>query len=157
MGLLRKVAARVVGRVRSRQDSRSAPAVAAPSSAAPSSAAPLQNAAALAHIECGAQELKERLDIGETVVIVDVRASAGASAGADSLPRARRIPLDELATRWSELADADEIVCVCADGSASLRAARLLRERGLMNATCLDGGLSGWAAVGGQLVGPEPG
>lgn len=152
MGLLRKVAARVVGRVRGRQD-----APPASGAAASSSAAPLQNAAALAHIECGAQELKERLDAGETVVIVDVRPSAGPSAGLASLPWARRIPLDQLATRWSELADADEIVCVCADGSASLQAARLLRERGLMNATCLDGGLSGWTAVGGQLVGPDQG
>lgn len=156
MGLLRKMASRVVGRVRGGHASQpdagapasAAPASAAPASVAPASAAPSADAAQLASIECGPQELKERLDCGELVVIVDVRVP---DPQARSLPGARSLALEELDTRWQELAAADEIVCTCDDGTRSTQAARFLRSRGLINATCLEGGLAAWAAVGGRL------
>lgn len=150
MGLLRnvagKVAARVVGRLRPGEGPAPASAPSGPAVASPASSS---SDGALERLDCGAQELKERLEAGEVVVIVDVR-PAGRAAG-DSLPGARRLPLAELPARWQELAQADEIVCACDDGRASLEAARLLRARGLINATRLEGGIAAWAAIGGPL------
>ena len=91
------------------------------------------NAAGLATLDCGAQELKERVEAGESVLVVDVRPRERSAAG--SLPGARGLPLAELEARWQELAQADEIVCACDDGLQSGQAARLLRARGLINAT----------------------
>ncbi|HJN74561.1 MAG TPA: rhodanese-like domain-containing protein [Myxococcota bacterium] len=103
----------------------------------------------LANIECGAQELRERLEVGEHIVIVDVRTSAEVASGV--LPGALHIELSQLRTRWEELKDADEIVCYCATGARSLEAATLLRQKGLINATSLEGGLGAWASAGGEL------
>ncbi len=152
MGILRRVAARVVGRVRDRQPSQAAPRSAGPAPATPAPSAAVDGGAVLAAetlqtLGCDPQELRERLDAGESVVIVDLR--AGTQGG---IPGARHIPSAELATRWSELADADEIVLYDDSGATSEDAARLLRDRGLINATSLDGGLAAWRALGGRVV-----
>lgn len=111
-----------------------------------------QLAEALATIECGAQELWERIGAGEPVTVVDVREPFEMLAGV--LPDAIAIPLGELPSRWRELESANEIVCYCASGVRSLEAARLLRDNGLFNATSLDGGIGAWMAVGGAVVRP---
>jgi rhodanese-related sulfurtransferase len=125
----------------------------------PSSAPPLRPAKAapnnnlgseLASIECGAQEVRERLEAGEPVVIVDVREIFELEQSG-MLIGALHIPLRELPARWEELADADEIVCYCAAGARSLNAAHLLRENGLFNATSMEGGIAAWKAIGGQV------
>jgi rhodanese-related sulfurtransferase len=108
------------------------------------------DAVSLANIECGAQELKERLDTGETVVIVDVRTDGEVAGGV--IPGAIHIPLQALDARWKELEKADEIVCYCAAGMRSLRAAELLRSKGLINATSLEGGVGAWTAISGELT-----
>ncbi|MED5371570.1 MAG: rhodanese-like domain-containing protein [Myxococcota bacterium] len=128
-------------------------APAAPARPAPTPPVPPQdqdNAASLANIECDAQELYERLEAGESIVIVDVRTDGEVAGG--MLPSAHHIPLQQLEARWRELEDADEIVCYCAVGARSLRAAELLRTKGLINATSLEGGLPAWKAAGGKLA-----
>ena len=116
---------------------------------APPPPPPLE-ATSVATIEAGAQEIKERLDAGEPVVLLDVRQPEETAAGI--IAGARHIPLPELRSRWEELADCNEIVCYCARGGRSLQAAQLLREKGLFNATSLEGGVAQWAAIGGNLV-----
>lgn len=145
MGLLRRVARKVASTL-----GGGAPAPARPAAPAPPRDEPVAEAEAFASIECGAQELKERLDAGEEVVIVDVRGPGEAARG--SLPGARALPLSQLEARWQELADADEIVCTDAGDGAAVRAARLLRAKGLINATALEGGVQAWTAVGGRLA-----
>jgi rhodanese-related sulfurtransferase len=108
----------------------------------------------LARTEAGAQEVKERLDAGERVTIVDVRTPAETEQGI--IPGAKLIPLDELEDRWIELQACDEVVCYCASGGRSLRAARLLHSRGLFNATSLVGGIAAWKAAGGAVVNGGP-
>ena len=63
------------------------------------------------------------------------------------------IPLPELEARWTELEGADEIVCYCASGMRSVSAAKLLRQKGLINATSLEGGVGAWTDAGGSLHG----
>jgi rhodanese-related sulfurtransferase len=105
---------------------------------------------ALANIECDPQELKERLGAGEDIVLLDVRTDAEVSGG--QIPKALHIPLDQLPERWEVVKDANEVVCYCAGGMRSLKAAELLRGHGVFNATSLEGGLGAWTGIGGELT-----
>ena len=100
----------------------------------------------LSNIECSAQELRERLEAGEEIVIVDVREDFEVSSGV--IPGARHIPLRMLPTLVDGLRDANEIVCYCAGGARSYDAAMLLRREGLFNATSMEGGMAAWRAIG---------
>lgn len=108
----------------------------------------------LSNIECGAQELRERLEAGESIVIVDVREDHELESSGQ-IETAIHIPLRELPARWEELKDANEIVCYCAAGARSYNAAMLLREKGLFNATSMEGGMTQWRAIGAQTVKPQ--
>jgi rhodanese-related sulfurtransferase len=83
-------------------------------------------------------------------VLLDVRTAAEVATG--RIAGALTIPVDELEARWSELERCDEVVCYCASGGRSRRAAELLRARGLFNATSMTGGVAAWTAAGGALV-----
>jgi rhodanese-related sulfurtransferase len=111
--------------------------------AATAEAAPPQG---LARITAGAQEVRERIEAGEPVVLVDVRDPAEVESR--GIPGALAIPLQELDARWEQLRYRDEVVCVSGRGERSLRAAQLLREKGLFNATSLEGGIEAWIAAG---------
>jgi rhodanese-related sulfurtransferase len=139
MGLIRRIGRKILGRSGA-PEPRPEPSVASGGEAFKES---------LSRIDCGAQELKERLGAGEEIVIVDVRSAD--ERGDGSLPGAVHIPLPELEARWTELEGADEIVCYCTSGSDSVSAARLLRKKGLINATALEGGVAAWESAGGQL------
>lgn len=106
----------------------------------------------LANIEAGAQEVKERMEAGEPVTLLDVREPFETAGGV--VPGATLIPLGQLAARWRELEGANEVVCYCASGARSLQAAALLRGNGLFNATSMEGGISQWMALGGKVVRP---
>ncbi|GDX78678.1 hypothetical protein LBMAG42_04890 [Deltaproteobacteria bacterium] len=110
---------------------------------------PVADADALANLEAGVQEIKERVEAGEPVVLLDVREPHETAHGV--IAGARLIPLGQLEARWKELANCDEIVCYCAHGMRSLSAAELLRKKGLFNATSLEGGVAAWQALGGTL------
>lgn len=143
--MLRRLAKRVMSKVTG----------ARPSPPPPPSDPPAAPAAAesLATIEADAQEVKERIDAGEPVLLLDVRNPAETTQGV--IEGAVLIPLPLLAERWEELTDANEIVCYCASGIRSLQSARFLREKGLFNATSLSGGVGAWAGAGGALVSPD--
>jgi len=179
MGLIRSLAKKVIGKVAGRPDAGAT--ASSPSSAAPSAASSdrnaslgsgptlvrahnqvavagdeepvVENAEALSMIECSAQEIKERLDAGEPVTVLDVREPSETAGGI--IPGALLIPLGQLRARWEEVKDANEIVCYCAAGARSLQAAHFLREKGLFNATSLDGGISGWMEIGGKIKRPS--
>lgn len=178
MGLIRSLARRVVNKVSGREEaapSSTAPAPPRPQRP-PASAAPIPKAApppaaaprsttttgtvdspvadgeALATLEAGAQEVKERIDAGEPVVLLDVREPHETAGGI--IPGAKIIPLGQLQARWEELKDCNEVVCYCAIGARSYAAAGFLREKGLFNATSMDGGISAWMDLGGKITPP---
>ena len=144
MGLLRSIAKRILGRSGGSGSREVLPTAPAPAEA------PVADGASLATMECGPQELRERLEAGETVTLVDVREPFETATGV--IPGAIQIPLRELSTRWEELKSADEIVCYCAAGARSYNAAMLLRKNGLINATSLEGGITAWRAIGGDTA-----
>lgn len=147
MGLLRNLAKKVLGR----------PAAPAPRAPAPPPKPvipddPVADGEALATIEAGAQEVKERIECGETVVLLDVREPFETAGGI--IPGARLIPMGELQRRWEEMKDVNEVVVYCAAGSRSYGAAQFLREKGIFNATSMEGGIGAWAQLGGKIVKP---
>ena len=147
VGLMRRAAKRVLKKVIGETSPSAAPAT-RPPLVRPASPPPPD----MANIECGAQELKERLDAGESVCILDVREPHETAGGV--IEGAVVIPLGQLEVRWGELSDADEVVCYCALGARSLQAAGFLRSKGLDNATSMDGGVVAWQNTGGTLVQP---
>jgi rhodanese-related sulfurtransferase len=119
---------------------------------APHQEEPEDPAASLANLECGVQEVRERLGAGEPVLLLDVREPYETAGGI--IPGAKVIPLGKLPGRWEELKEANEVVCYCAAGMRSLQAAAFLRERGILNATSMEGGISAWMESGGEIKQP---
>jgi sulfur-carrier protein adenylyltransferase/sulfurtransferase len=89
-------------------------------------------------------ELKQRLDRGDRVVLVDVR-EPHEYAVAD-LPEAgqKRIPLKEIAGRVGELDPGSDLVIYCRSGARSGRAAAHLMANGFERVWNLKGGVLKW-------------
>lgn len=91
------------------------------------------------------RELRRRLDLGEPIVLVDVRERW--EADIVSLPDARLIPLNELNYRAEEeIEPDDEVVLFCHHGLRSMEAAMMLWDLGYERVRSLAGGLERWAA-----------
>ncbi len=88
--------------------------------------------------EITARELKERLDAGAPLTLVDVRTPQEWEIC--RLEGARLIPVSELPARMAELDSTKEIVAYCKVGLRSAQAAAVLRAAGF-NARNLQGGL----------------
>ncbi len=102
-------------------------------------------AAADGILEIGAAELRDRLEAGEPITLIDVREPYEWDIANLGDRGARLIPLGELPDRLSELADAGEIVVHCRTGSRSARALGLLRDAGFQRVLNLRGGIHAWA------------
>ena len=89
-----------------------------------------------------AQELKERLDKGETPYILDVREDW---EFAENNLNGQLIPLNTLPHRLSELKAGkdDEIIIHCRSGKRSATAQKFLKQQGYTNVRNLEGGIEG--------------
>lgn len=145
--MLRRIVKRVVGKLRGSAARVTTP----PPPAPPPTPEPIAQAETMASINADVQEVRERVEAGEPVTLLDVRTDGEVASG--RIPGAKHIPLDQLADRWKELENCNEVVCYCAAGMRSLRAAELLRDRGLFNATSMDGGIALWKQQGGPIDG----
>lgn len=88
------------------------------------------------------RELRERLDRGEPIVVVDVREPQEYQI--NRIPGSRLIPLGELPQRYEELDPQAAIVCQCKSGMRSAKAVAFLRSIGFKNVRNLAGGILGW-------------
>src|SRR5882762_9761465 len=95
--------------------------------------------------EINPQWLEENLD---SVQIVDVREAAEFEGPLGRIPRARLIPLGDLAQRTSEFAQERPIVTVCRAGGRSAQATVILRQAGFEAIANLAGGMLRWRAEG---------
>jgi adenylyltransferase/sulfurtransferase len=95
--------------------------------------------------EITVSELKERLDRGDPVTIVDVREPY--EWGISNLGEygAVLIPMGQLADRLDELDPEAEIVLQCRSGNRSAHATQFLRSRGYPNVANLHGGILAWS------------
>ncbi len=94
--------------------------------------------------EISPRDLKEQLDAGAPVSLVDVREPGEFELY--HLPASRLIPRAQLADRLGELSTADDLVLVCKMGGRSAQAAEFLRSMGFAKVRNLKGGLDAWTA-----------
>lgn len=88
-------------------------------------------------------ELKERLDAGEKIHMIDVREPH--ELAISKIEGSDVIPLGQLASRMHELDSADDIVLFCKMGSRSVRALEVLSSAGFRKIKNLEGGINAWA------------
>jgi rhodanese-related sulfurtransferase len=94
-----------------------------------------------------AREVTALLDAGAT--LLDVRERAEWRSG--RAPKARHVPLGELAARVGELPKGRPVVTVCRSGMRSARAAAVLAGQG-WEVYNLAGGMRAWAGAGLPVV-----
>jgi sulfur-carrier protein adenylyltransferase/sulfurtransferase len=90
-------------------------------------------------------ELKERLDRGDPLTIIDVREPFEWEIGNLEAHGARLIPLGQVPERLDEIAPDEEIVLQCRSGARSAKALELLRGHGYERLWNLKGGILAWS------------
>ncbi|MDE2926468.1 MAG: molybdopterin-synthase adenylyltransferase MoeB [Acidobacteriota bacterium] len=93
--------------------------------------------------EISAVELKQELDRGDDVFILDVRNPPEYEIC--RIDGAHLIPLGDLLNRINELDTSREIVAQCRSGARSAQAVQLLRQAGFRKVRNLEGGILAWA------------
>ncbi len=105
-------------------------------------AAEAAGAAAPNATDITAVELKQRLDRGDALVIVDVREPNEYQI--NRIPGSVLIPLGEIPRRYAELDQDAELVMQCKMGGRSAKAADYLRSVGFKRVLNLKGGILDW-------------
>lgn len=94
--------------------------------------------------EITATELKQRLDNGEDIQIIDVREPNEYAYA--RIPNSIHIPLGQILNRMSEIDPAREVVVHCKMGGRSARAIEALTHAGFQgNLKNLKGGILAWS------------
>jgi membrane protein DedA with SNARE-associated domain/rhodanese-related sulfurtransferase len=91
-------------------------------------------------------ELKQKLDAGEPVLIVDVRHPLDVEANPHRLPGALHMPLEDIDHRHHEIPRDRDIIlyCACPNEVSSARTALRLKRNGVSRVRPLTGGLDAW-------------
>ncbi len=94
------------------------------------------------------EELKARLDAGETISVVDVRHPLALELDPETIPGATNFTLEEIEHRHHEIPRDRDIVlyCACPNEVSSARTAFLLKKKGIHRVRPLEGGLDAWRA-----------
>ena len=97
--------------------------------------------------EINVNDLKERLDNGENIFILDVREQHEFDAA--RIPGTTLIPLGTLPDHLNQLEAYKEVEFVvhCRSGARSARACQLLMENGFKQPVNLQGGIMAWARL----------
>ena len=93
------------------------------------------------------QELRQMMEAGEPVLVIDVRSEAAWQKR--PVPGSINIPLSTMAERHKEIPHDREIVlfCTCPNEVTAAKAALLLRKYGITRVRPLVGGADAWAEV----------
>lgn len=104
-------------------------------------------------LEIDAQKLKEKIDNGDDVFILDVRTPEEYEAwrlSYENHPKTPLIPVDRLFTSQKMIAEQipkdKEVITLCAHGNRSMMAAQLLSQMGY-NVKSVRGGMAAWNQV----------
>lgn len=98
-----------------------------------------------AKLEISATELKQKLDAGASVLLLDVREPVEHDIA--RIEKATLIPLRDLPARLDELDRTKEIVAFCHKGVRSVLAVDVLQDAGFVNVRSLAGGIDEWASA----------
>jgi rhodanese-related sulfurtransferase len=99
-----------------------------------------------------AKELKERLDKGEKIIIIDARHDLGGQI----VKGAIHIPMDKL-EEWAKDADKDALTvtyCTCPHDEAADAEVQKLQKLGFKKAYALSGGLDAARSAGFEIANP---
>ena len=88
-------------------------------------------------------ELKQRLDRGEKVLLVDVREPW--EFDVCRIEGAKLIPMGQIPANLQSLDVDDDVICYCHHGIRSLDVAVWLRNQGVATARSLAGGIERWS------------
>lgn len=88
------------------------------------------------------EEVRDRLNSGESLLIIDVREDEEVAAG--MIPGAKHIRLGDLPARLSELDEQAEIIMVCRSGARSGAACEYLEDLGYRDVKNMIGGMLSW-------------
>src|SRR5919197_2121623 len=102
-------------------------------------------------LQIKAESLKQKIDKGEDIFILDVRTPEEHKAwkiSYDKYKDSSVIPIDDLSSSdaLNNIPKDKEIVTFCAHGNRSMSAAKILSQHGY-NAKSIKGGLDGWSDV----------
>ena len=105
-----------------------------------------------------AEELKAKLEKGETVTVIDVRGSNDFANSDSKIKGAIHVKLRRLKARLAvsplnTVSRKSEVViyCACPNDEASIRGAEILLESGFTRVHALKGGWVAWKRSGGQI------
>jgi len=95
-------------------------------------------------------QLKQRLDAGEHMLVLDVRTAEDFAGEQGHIAAAINIPLEELAVRLAEISDYQErpVIIVCRTDRKSVQAAKILAENGFADVHVARLGMSAWNEQG---------
>jgi len=88
-------------------------------------------------------ELKNRLDAGENVLVIDVRNPYELELS--SVEGFKHIEMSEIPDRINEIPKDQPVVFICRSGNRSLQVANFLVRKGFDNLFNLEGGILAWA------------
>ncbi len=89
------------------------------------------------------REIKQRLDAGEALTLIDVREPAEVITAA--IDGAREYPLSQAMTWIDTLPKEGDLVIFCHHGARSAQVAMALAQRGHTNITNMTGGIDQWS------------
>jgi rhodanese-related sulfurtransferase len=90
------------------------------------------------------QELKQKLNGQENLLVLDVRTKAEWNRTRMENPRIQHFPLSELARTGPELCEGKEVVTFCRSSVRAYHAQRMLEKKGCKDVKFLDGSLAAW-------------
>jgi uncharacterized membrane protein YdjX (TVP38/TMEM64 family)/rhodanese-related sulfurtransferase len=98
-------------------------------------------------------QLKQRLDAGEDLLVLDVRTPEDFAGEQGHIPRSTNIPVEELGTRLAEISDYQErpVITVCRTDRKSARAAQILTQNGFADVHIARLGMTGWNKQGYEI------
>ena len=96
------------------------------------------------------EELKEKLDAGEDILVVDLRHSLDFDANPETIPGALHVDAAELEEAYQVIPRDREIVlfCACPNEVTAARLALILRSKGITRIRPLSEGYEGWRSRG---------
>jgi membrane protein DedA with SNARE-associated domain/rhodanese-related sulfurtransferase len=96
------------------------------------------------------EELKEKMDAGEDILVVDVRHSLDFDANPETIPGALHFDAADLEEAYEVIPRDREIVlfCACPNEVTAARLALLLRSKGITRIRPLSEGYEGWRSRG---------
>ena len=91
-------------------------------------------------------ELKQRMDAGDLITVVDVRHPLALELDPDTIPGALNFLMEEIEHRHHEIPRDRDIIlyCSCPNEVSSARTAFLLKKKGVHRVRPLEGGLDAW-------------